>query len=559
MNKTEEPTYKVHLRADIFIALVVFTVALMGLSSPSRMLSWDEVDYIQAARQGFISNALDTTSLRTQDFIELTKAKIRGLPPKPPTSGYKEEDDVFLLRHFHPPLLQFIGSFQALIPITQTRLASLGAFTLRWMCGVGLIIIAYKTIKEEFGGPNKTFGRIMFSFYIVYAACLLSIYLQYHVLMAISLIVAARSLIRCMKYGDISSHLGVSFSLSLCILSLETSLVVMGISIVVYLLARLSRLNNGLKKSDVCNMLGKCITYFLVIPCLLVIVVWPGSVSKLSLVRTVAMYTYRVFWVKEEYSTVFMWGKISVILMNLLPLMFGAAIVVIITSKYHLSAMRVSDKGAQIEGLKAHSGSLEAIIFIFIGVGYTFCMAPFMLDSTYMVPGLLVASMPLAAYLDKHSFQLWVGSNSQIGILFFLLLSISTVQLSTKLLSEAEYPGWQAISDLESYLSAPINDKLPTVKLYADGGHVFRYYLQKYAHNIEDISRIEFNASDPDKVAQIYIRENQGYQRLNLREIKEKVIIITRQKYSKILMQLEKTCAPTGEVRVVNGVTCTID
>ena len=72
----------------------------------NKPLQWDEVDYIQAARQGFINNATDSTAIAPLDLIELIISKLKNTKVQVKPS-YVESNDVFMLRHTHPPFLQY--------------------------------------------------------------------------------------------------------------------------------------------------------------------------------------------------------------------------------------------------------------------------------------------------------------------------------------------------------------------------------------------------------------------------------------------------------------------
>ena len=97
----------------LIASLLLFVSLRPGLNKP---LQWDEVDYIQAARQGFLSNAMDKTALPPSALLELILSKLRNTKVQVHQS-YVETNDVFILRHTHPPLLQYF-----LMLIGQDRL-----------------------------------------------------------------------------------------------------------------------------------------------------------------------------------------------------------------------------------------------------------------------------------------------------------------------------------------------------------------------------------------------------------------------------------------------------
>ena len=68
-------------------------------------LSWDEAGYYKASQKGFINNYLSKDSINFIEFVKIAKNKVsifknssleNNINTKP------EEDDQFILRHFHP-------------------------------------------------------------------------------------------------------------------------------------------------------------------------------------------------------------------------------------------------------------------------------------------------------------------------------------------------------------------------------------------------------------------------------------------------------------------------
>jgi len=77
----------------------------------SRALTFDEVDYVQAARHGLLDNYLERGSLSFLQFVALARAKavkdthaVELLAPSLPP----ENDSLEYLRHDHPPLMFYL-------------------------------------------------------------------------------------------------------------------------------------------------------------------------------------------------------------------------------------------------------------------------------------------------------------------------------------------------------------------------------------------------------------------------------------------------------------------
>ena len=51
------------------ITILLFTIFLLVISPPWRILNFDEVDYFNASRKGFWVNAFDSSSLGIKFFI----------------------------------------------------------------------------------------------------------------------------------------------------------------------------------------------------------------------------------------------------------------------------------------------------------------------------------------------------------------------------------------------------------------------------------------------------------------------------------------------------------
>jgi hypothetical protein len=97
-----------HFRASLAVWAVASFVLFASLwPTMSQTLHWDEVDYVLATRQGLVANATDNSAFSAGDFIRFCLAKYNN-QPSPEFPSYNETNDVFLLRHTHPPLLQYV-------------------------------------------------------------------------------------------------------------------------------------------------------------------------------------------------------------------------------------------------------------------------------------------------------------------------------------------------------------------------------------------------------------------------------------------------------------------
>ena len=70
-------------------------------------LSWDEVNYALSAEKGFIENLFETNSSNFIQFVNLGYLKLKketNIEKFKSINLVEENEDVFFLRHFHPPL-----------------------------------------------------------------------------------------------------------------------------------------------------------------------------------------------------------------------------------------------------------------------------------------------------------------------------------------------------------------------------------------------------------------------------------------------------------------------
>ena len=131
----------------LFISILIFTIFLFFISPPWRVLNFDEVDYFNASNQGFWINAFDTTSLGIKSFLSLASWKLKLIDSPPTFLEYSEKFDTFLLRHFHPPLLQYITSYFTFIYKGDFNTAEKLVFLVRWGLGCVFILSSFSIIS----------------------------------------------------------------------------------------------------------------------------------------------------------------------------------------------------------------------------------------------------------------------------------------------------------------------------------------------------------------------------------------------------------------------------
>lgn len=145
-----------------FLGLVTLVFLFLTIPRLDRPFDWDEVDYVNAAKLGFLANYAETTSLNIQDFLLLSQYKYKNLPLEETGifSAYREEQDTFLLRHYHPPSPMYLYTlFGGLSHFdhTLTRLPSLifGLLTLY------LLYFGSRLLFPKHGKSVGTFATLL--------------------------------------------------------------------------------------------------------------------------------------------------------------------------------------------------------------------------------------------------------------------------------------------------------------------------------------------------------------------------------------------------------------
>ena len=106
-------------------------------------------------------NAFDTTSLGIKSFLSLASWKLKLIDSPPTFLEYSEKFDTFLLRHFHPPFLQYITSYFTFIYKGDFNTAEKLVFLVRW--GLGCVLYLSSFFISSFYITAKKKKIILFS------------------------------------------------------------------------------------------------------------------------------------------------------------------------------------------------------------------------------------------------------------------------------------------------------------------------------------------------------------------------------------------------------------
>ncbi len=513
------------------ISILLFTVFLLIVSPPWRILNFDEVDYFTASRKGLWVNAFDSSSLGINDFLSLAfwKMKIISVPQQ--FNEYRESFDTFLLRHFHPPFLQYISSYFAFIPKEDFKTAEKLAFLVRWGLGCFFIISSFFLSATFFQIRYKNLYYLVKILFISYSAILLSLYLQYHLLIAILLQVTCYSFIKLLNNPIKRNFLLFSITLAFSIISLETSLFSIVIFSIIYFF-------NNKNYDSISKLISTIIIYFWLLPFLFSSILWPGALFKLSIFKSYGMYIYKLFFIKTEWSGVFDFERFSPIL----------AVLLVYISLLALSVIFMIKKNSFNFGLK----NPYKLFFIF-GLSYSFCMLPFSLFHTYMIPGLFIATLPVLELLNHEIIQKKFFKLSQFIVV--VCISIGCFQLNNMGFYEYFFSGFPGKNSLNNIAEIASEKDLD---IYSDAGNILEFYIPKLSTKIKDIKLITKDNDNFDSKFKLFIRENQEYKEISFDSIKKPALFLFRAFHNDITNNLNYPCNSI-EVKNLEGHACIVE
>lgn len=301
---------------------VWLAVVVLLWSHHGSLLSWDEVDYVNAAGFGVAANAFERGSLSPLDFAQFALSKAtKGESFLPP--GYDQQRDPFILRHYHPPFVVFL---LAVLPQVESERVVRSVQLLGALLLIVTMVLAYRSIA----GPTGWSGMILVSALPLWMSRLAFGSLFFHWWEAIWVTITAALLAllgRSRGVGD------TRLRLALALLTLETGLVVWLGAVLWFLVSRWCGVRAGES-----GFILRDLPLGLLVAALLVAMVWPGSFSKSSILKTVATRVYAVQLGKEYASVAY--GEI---VRGLLPVVvLGAASLAWLLSSNRLDLRQVS-------------------------------------------------------------------------------------------------------------------------------------------------------------------------------------------------------------------------
>jgi hypothetical protein len=452
----------------IVLCLGVWILVLVILwNAHSLLLNWDEVDYVNAAKQGVWANLTERGSLTPQEYIAFARSKLLGRPPNLPPN-YEEARDPFNLRHFHPPFVVVLLS-----PLSDMRserllrsIQLLGALSF-----ISVVLLSYRGLSPT---PKAT-GYLTVSVLVVWAARLLFSSISMHGWEAVWVTAVAALLSRWLRDGQRGTWAALCASLALALFTLETGLIVCVIAALCILVW--SPATVAARASWCWVVLGTASVI------LFVMIIWPGVILKASLIKSVLLYLYRMKSM-EEYSSV---SKQSLYLVwTLLP--------VWLPSIPAISWLVLADR----------SNVRRWAPYVVVGSVYSVALLRFAVSPSYVV----AAIGPLICVIGLVADNL---SSVRIRVLVTgvcLLVAWGTAPRLTE--------GNESARDDLRYLGAALRDR----EALMDGGHIYQYYLgPRFAIRPVTVSY------DGESIS---VRENGTYRKLGKQDLGGKLVVLQK-------------------------------
>lgn len=449
----------------------------------SAILSWDEVGYANAARQGIIANATEKYSLSIKEYIRLVHSKLYNVPPDLPLE-YNEAQDTWCLRHFHPPFVAYLISF-APEGYGERAIRSVQLIGALWMCAA--VFILYHSLSSS---PTKI-GTFVVWLLAVWMSSQLFNHLSFHGWAAVWITFVALSFTQWLKEYRRLWGMVLCLNLGLLCITLETGIFVILI-VTVYLSVLLLFERKSRPQADITGHINvKTLLLGGGIICLTMFILWPGSIVKISVIKIVAVYAYRIFW-GQEYDRVSEAG--FELLRLLLPMVVTMFYISALFNRAHRKYWR------------------QWAPCLVVGVSYATMIAPFAISYTYILAGFgpLIGVTGLA--LDVSRIKIW--RITSLLLICVLCTALNSIWLNRGRVIEDIRKGREDMRQL-----ARLIDKR---RVWADGGHVYQYYLPQA--DVINVISVSYGGD------QLLVREKGVYKPLSKKDMNDSIVIIQKRR-----------------------------
>lgn len=353
---------KIHLFLITFLSLALFVFSSMTSGYFYSKLNWDEVDYINAANQGILANALDRNDPSFIQFSKFGVAKYLNddeLINNVTAEMIPEDEQLFMLRHFHPPLPIYYWSLFASHDSSRSDLiirSSSVIFLIFFI--ISFLALANKSV-QNFLPLSPIQALLPISFFTSSIFFLSNWSLNFHIFHALACIYFSYSLQRYLEQSSRKNEWILGLALSFLFLTLETAIFVafFGLIILCFFKGTIYILTSSFYR-----LMLKAFILFSAL--------WPGALFSGGPLKSWLMYAYRIFAnSSEEYATVNIFD-------NFKDLFFLNPILCLISLVSFLIIFLNRKKILK----------RSFLIPFFLGISYGVFLAPFALNFTYFIP-----------------------------------------------------------------------------------------------------------------------------------------------------------------------------
>ena len=442
-------------RVAVALALTWVAVALLLAPRHGTLLTWDEVDYAQAARQGFVANWLEEGGLSLPAFLGFVQARLDDVPVVFP-EGYEEATDPLNLRHLHPPLLTYMmvpfsgAQSERVLRLVLLVAAAMLLVTLHMACGPGrgpggaLDKGAAPDGALDGGPPDGVPDGWSFALMLLMGAWA-SLHgfssLHLHGLMAVTALLATALFLGWLGEARRGWPVLPALGLALTGLTLETAVLIWG-GLLALALFWPSPPGGGADGTIGIRLRRALPVFGLALG--LVAILWLGGLVKASPLRTATNYAYRIY-LGGEYAPVT--ARLPGIARAALPFLL-------------LAGMAMGAR--MITGIRL---SWRSRAFLFVGLVYGVVMVPVALSETYLIPAAVLLTVPSLAALAHVK-----GKAARASILLTIVIALAA--------SSPPVGAGDADARLrDDYEWLAGGGRLAGRVLWADGGHVLAWYF----------------------------------------------------------------------------------
>ena len=402
------------------ISLTVLTaIALLLVMSafikPLRPLTYDEIDYVLAAMQPFYSTWTSKSTLDFIAFLNFSAEKI-GIQTSVSEPSIEESQDNFILRHFHGPLFIYPLTAAIQLGLPPESTVSIVNSCIYVMLAAAIVFYLRLTIKTHI----KFFLAATLALAIIQTTEGLRLASETYNVHTLTTIVMLKSLYLCKKWMEKQNALRtflLGFSLAALILITPTALfIIFLMSLYVFLHNRII-IKNYLIKIGFSFLAG-------------ILLMNPGIIYSFDIGKSVLMYIYRIFFIGKEYTEL----RVSAgsLLISFAPVIILSAVSLVTAQSFAGLKRGIGKFWCEFWGATgAYAYVLRIPLELFVGVGYILLISPFIVNSTYLIPGIIL--VVIASVIHIVNLKLFdnfkILTTLIVGVPFLLLSANEAPQL----------------------------------------------------------------------------------------------------------------------------------